>query len=122
LSGWAGATDATTTRHVEQLPRNFGEFKVPSLRLVAQTAPYMHDGQLKTLADVVRHYDEMNLERLHSDGEQILRPLHLSKAEREQLLAFLQTLSSPAAVRWRPSIAGPSNDACASRAPAQRLR
>jgi cytochrome c peroxidase len=34
--------------------RNFGEFKVPSLRNVAQTAPYMHNGSFATLADVVR--------------------------------------------------------------------
>ena len=104
LSRWAGAAeaaDATATRHVDLLPRNFGEFKVPSLRHVAQTAPYMHDGQLARLADVVRHYDQMNPERLHTDGEQILRPLKLSSQERLQLQAFLESLSYPTALRWR---------------------
>ena len=49
--------------------RNFGEFKVPGLRNVAHTAPYMHNGSLATLADVVRHYSELSPDRLHSDGE-----------------------------------------------------
>jgi cytochrome c peroxidase len=104
LSHWAGAADAahaTATRHVDLLPRNFGEFKVPSLRHVAQTAPYMHDGQLSSLADVVRHYDQMNQERLHTDGEQILRPLKLSAQESLALQAFLESLSYPDALRWR---------------------
>jgi cytochrome c peroxidase len=48
-------TTATPTRHVEQQHRNWGEFRVPSLRNVAQTAPYMHNGSLATLEDVVRH-------------------------------------------------------------------
>ncbi len=53
------------TRHVEQLHRNWGEFRVPSLRNVALTAPYMHNGSLATLGDVVRHYSELDEERLH---------------------------------------------------------
>jgi cytochrome c peroxidase len=106
LSSWsdARADDAavTKTRHVQQQHRHFGEFKVPSLRNVALTAPYMHDGQLATLADVVRHYSELNLERLHADGEQILQPLHLSAREQADLIAFLRTLSDPRATAWRP--------------------
>jgi cytochrome c peroxidase len=70
------AEAATKTRHVDLQHRNFGEFKVPSLRNVAQTAPYMHDGRMATLADVVRHYRPLNLERLHADGERILEPWH----------------------------------------------
>ena len=105
LSRWSDARDAdaaTKTRHVQQQHRHFGEFKVPSLRNVALTAPYMHDGQLATLADVVRHYSELNLERLHADGEQILQPLHLSAQEQADLIAFLRTLSDPRATQWRP--------------------
>ena len=63
---------ATRTRHVDLQHRNFGEFKVPSLRNVAQTAPYLHDGRMPTLAGMVRHYSDLNLERLHADGERIL--------------------------------------------------
>ncbi len=84
---------AARTRHVRLQPRNFGEFKVPGLRNVAKTAPYMHDGSLATLADVVRHYSELNEERLHTEGEKILRPLRLSPQAAADLVAFLESLS-----------------------------
>ena len=87
---------AMSTRHVEAQHRNFGEFKVPSLRNVARTAPYMHNGSLATLADVVRHYSEIDEDRLHADGERILKPLHLTDAERADLIAFLESLSDRA--------------------------
>ena len=103
---------ATKTRHVELQHRNFGEFKVPSLRNVALTAPYMHDGQLATLADVVRHYDQINLERLHADGERILEPLGLSEGERGDLLAFLQTLTAPNASTRPATPPGPGSRRC----------
>ena len=94
---------ATKTRHVHLQHRNFGEFKVPSLRNVVQTAPYLHDGRVATLAGMVRHYSELNLERLHADGERILEPLHLTPAETRDLLAFLRSLDDPAARRWQPA-------------------
>ena len=97
----APAEAATKTRHVYLQHRNFGEFKVPSLRNVAQTAPYLHDGRIATLAGVVRHYSELNLERLHADGERILEPLHLTPAETRDLLAFLRSLNDPMARRWQ---------------------
>ncbi len=93
----AGADDpALKTRHVLAQHRNFGEFKVPSLRHVAQTAPYFHDGQKATLADVVDHYDTLSPDRLHADGEQILKPLQLRGSERADLLAFLHSLDGGA--------------------------
>jgi len=110
----AGAA-ATKTRHVEPQHRNFGEFKVPSLRNVGLTAPYMHDGQKASLEAVVRHYSELDLERLHTDGERILEPLHLSAQESRDLLTFLVTLGDPGARSWqRPAL----NDRC-SRAAAR---
>lgn len=84
---------ATGTRHVSLEHRNWGEFRVPGLRDVAKTAPYMHNGHLATLRDVVRHYSELNEDRLHADGEKILRPLRLSPSEADDLLAFLESLS-----------------------------
>ena len=84
---------ATGTKHVALEHRNFGEFKVPGLRNVALTAPYMHNGSLATLADVVRHYSELNVERLHADGEAILKPLRLSSQESADLVAFLESLT-----------------------------
>ncbi len=84
---------ATGTRHVQAQHRNFGEWRVPGLRGVAQSAPYMHNGSLATLRDVVRHYSELDEERLHADGESILRPLKLSEPEVDDLVAFLESLS-----------------------------
>jgi cytochrome c peroxidase len=107
LSRWSDAPDGAAsvkTRHVEAQHRNFGEFKVPSLRNVALTAPYTPDDQLATLDDVLRHYSAPNLERLHADGEQILKPLHLSADERADLLAFLASLGDPRAMRWQPPV------------------
>ena len=69
-------------------------YKTPSLRGVAERAPYMHAGQLATLADVVAHYDRATVAPL---GHSELKPLHLSDAERRQIEAFLRTLSSPLA-------------------------
>ena len=89
----ASRSTATGTRHVELQHRNFGEWRVPGLRNVAQTAPYMHNGTLATLLDVVKHYSELNEERLHADGERVLKPLRLTAAEAEDLVAFLESLS-----------------------------
>jgi cytochrome c peroxidase len=91
----SGEADGLATRHVEQLHRNWGEFRVPSLRNVARTAPYMHDGSLATLADAVRHYSEVSEERLHGiPGQRLIRPLRLTPEEKADLVAFLETLSS----------------------------
>lgn len=80
------------TRHVRLTPKNWGEFRVPSLREVARTAPYMHDGGKATLEDVVNHYSEIPEERLHQDGEKLLKPLNLTDREKADLVAFLKTL------------------------------
>ena len=104
LSRWSDERDgpaAVKTRHVQAEQRNFGEFKVPGLRNVARTAPYMHNGSLPTLHAVVEHYDRMDPDRVHSDGEQILKPLQLNAAQRADLVAFLETLSDPGATTWR---------------------
>ena len=84
----AWAVKKVATQH-----SNFGIFRVPGLRNVANTAPYMHDGSLETLEDVVNHYSDINIERLHADGEAILKPLNLSSQEVADLVSFLQSLS-----------------------------
>jgi len=91
----AARATATGTRHVSLGHRHWGAFKVPSLRNVALTAPYMHNGHLPTLRDVVRHYSELDEERLHADGERVVKPLRLSRQEVDDLVAFLETLSDP---------------------------
>jgi cytochrome c peroxidase len=96
---------ATGTRHVTLEHRNFGEFKVPSLRNLILTVPYSHNGQVATIADVVRHYSELNLDRLHADGERILKPLKLTALEQTDLVVFLESLST-FSNPWRPEPAG----------------
>ena len=90
----ASGTSAVGTRHVQAQHRNFGEFRVPGLRGVAETAPYMHNGSLSSLHDVVRFYSELNEDRLHADGEKVLKPLRLSEREISDLIAFLESLSA----------------------------
>jgi cytochrome c peroxidase len=85
---------ARFTLLVERQARNFGEFKVPSLRNVARTAPYMHDGSLATLEEVVDHYSELNIERLHVTTGSLLRPLRLSPPAKRDLVSFLRSLNS----------------------------
>jgi cytochrome c peroxidase len=68
-------------------------FKAPSLRDVADRAPYMHAGQLATLSDVVAHYDAAPAAPA---GHSEIKPLRLSAAQRRQLEAFLRTLSGGA--------------------------
>ena len=89
----AGRSTAAKTRYVDLRQSNFGEFRVPSLRNVALTAPYMHAGSLATLADVAHHYSTLDEERLHAGGERILRRLDLSEREQSDLVAFLETLT-----------------------------
>ena len=68
-----------------------GKFKVPTLREVARTAPYMHDGSLATLEDVVDYYDRGG--NMNPGLDEDLRPLHLSPEEKRALVAFLRSLS-----------------------------
>jgi cytochrome c peroxidase len=92
------AAPGLATCHVESLHRNWGEFRVPSLRNVARTAPYMHNGSRVTLADVVRHYSEVDEDRLHGiPGQRLVRPLRLTPEEQADLVAFLETLSDDSA-------------------------
>jgi cytochrome c peroxidase len=75
-------------------PETWGEFKTPTLRNVARTAPYMHQGQFASLADVVRFYS--TLEGSAPPGhhqEQVLQPLELTEDEQADLIAFLESLT-----------------------------
>ncbi|UYN97411.1 MAG: hypothetical protein KIT25_10925 [Enhydrobacter sp.] len=90
----ASGRGAMRTRHVERQHRNYGEFRVPGLRQVGRTGPYMHNGSVATLEDVVKHYSEVSPDRLHSDGVPLVRPLGLSSEERSDLVAFLRSLDA----------------------------
>ena len=69
-----------------------GAFKTPTLRQVALTAPYMHDGSLATLADVVDFYNRGGRANAWLDPD--LRPLALSADDRAALVVFLEALGS----------------------------
>ena len=69
-----------------------GAFKVPTLRNIARTAPYMHSGVFPTLAEVLKHY---NIAAEAPIGHSELKPLGLNARELAQLEAFLHTLNSP---------------------------
>jgi cytochrome c peroxidase len=70
---------------------DLGSFKTPTLRQVGLTAPYMHDGSLPTLEDVVDFYDRGGHPNPNLDPE--LHPLGLSSSEKAALLAFLTSLN-----------------------------
>lgn len=83
-------------RELDQLVKTsemWGEFRTPTLRNVARTAPYMHQGQFATLRDVLHYYStlEGTVPAGHH-GEQVILPLHLTDAEIDDLLTFLGTL------------------------------
>jgi cytochrome c peroxidase len=70
-------------------------FKTPSLRNVADRAPFMHAGQVASLTDVIQHYDRAPRAPF---GKSELKRLRLSQKERMQLESFLRTLSAPPVV------------------------
>ncbi|MEM9528081.1 MAG: c-type cytochrome, partial [Bacteroidota bacterium] len=76
-------------------PDDNGIFKVPFLRNVALTGPYMHDGRFTTLREVVDHYsagiqDHRNLHPALKDGNFRARRMNFSEAEKQALIAFLE--------------------------------
>ena len=68
-----------------------GSFRTPSLRNVAQTAPYMHDGSIEDLGEVIQFYDEGG--KANPNLDRNLRPLGLSAPQRAELESFLRGLS-----------------------------
>jgi len=89
---------------VTGIPSDKGKFKVPSLRNIALTAPYMHDGRFATLEEVLDHYNE-GIKRSETLDPLILEAsnesidpnedikLHLTNEEKEAIIAFLHTLT-----------------------------
>lgn len=78
---------------------DLGSFKTPTLRNVAVTAPYMHDGSLATLKDVVVHYNNGGVT---NEGDPVndflaggIRPLNLTDEQIDDLVAFMEALTSP---------------------------
>ncbi len=72
-----------------------GAQKTPTLRNVAETAPYMHDGRFKDLDEVMRHYNLLTTDPAVGHREESLQPLYLGKKDLEALKAFMRSLTSP---------------------------
>ena len=72
-------------------------FKTPTLRSVTLRAPYMHNGNFPTLADAVKHYVSGGIER--PSRSPLMKPVPLTEAEQNELVAFLQTLGGEGAGR-----------------------
>jgi cytochrome c peroxidase len=71
--------------------KDIGKFKTPNLRNCELTSPYMHDGSLATLEDVVDFYDRGGNKNMNLDP--LMKPLHLTEKEKKGLAAFLKTLT-----------------------------
>ena len=79
-----------------------GKFRIPSLRNIAVTAPYMHDGSIRTLEEVLDHYVAGGRAPNPQQSKSI-EPLKLSEADRRNLIAFLESLTDRQALqdpRW----------------------
>ena len=96
-----------------------GALRTPSLRNLDRTEPFMHKGQLQTLAEIIAHYNDPPLAMIgHNEAE---FPLSLTARERRQLEAFLGTLASPVAAdpAW---LAAPQKDTAMSQSAADEPR
>ena len=76
---------------VTRNPADWGAFKTPTLRESANTAPYMHDGSLKTLRDVVDYYDKGGIPNKNLDEK--IKPLRLTEQDKNDLVEFLKALN-----------------------------
>ncbi|RKH14634.1 di-heme enzyme [Corallococcus sp. CA053C] len=96
-----GAYPATDPGLIELTgrPEDMGRFRAPSLRNVAVTAPYMHDGSLATLSDVLDHYAAGGLARTRNNGaasplqSAFVRGFTLTPDEKADVIAFLESLT-----------------------------
>jgi cytochrome c peroxidase len=90
-----------------------GSFKTSTLRNVAVTAPFMHDGSLKTLRDVVDHYNNGGITQKTDPVNDFLsggiRPLNLTDDEISDLVAFMESLTSPQFAAQKAASANPQS-------------
>lgn len=70
---------------------DWGRFKTPTLRDISRTAPYMHDGSLRTLREVIEFYDRGGIN--NANLSEHIKPLNLTEEEKNDLVEFLRSLS-----------------------------
>jgi len=89
-----GNKDADIGRfHLKKVKTMNGAFKTPTIRDITQTAPYMHDGSLKSLRAVVEHYVRGG--DVKENLSPNMKPLTITKQEQDDLIAFMKALTSP---------------------------
>jgi cytochrome c peroxidase len=76
---------------------DIGKFKIPSLRNSELTFPYMHDGSMKSLDDVIAHYQSGG--KKHKLQSKIIKPFELTTKEKQQLKSFLYSLTDTSYMR-----------------------
>jgi cytochrome c peroxidase len=91
LEGWAELTEDPGREAITKDPADRGKFRTMGLRNIAQSPPYMHNGALETLEEVVTFYNQGGGE--HPNKSSLMQPLGLSVGEKADLVAFLQALS-----------------------------
>lgn len=69
------------------------KYKVPTLRNIELTGPYMHDGSFRSLNEVIGHYNSGGV--IHKNKSELIKPMGLSNEEQQDLIAFLKTLTDP---------------------------
>jgi cytochrome c peroxidase len=97
---------AEKTAGMQPYEADAGKFRTKSLLQVAETGPYMHNGSLATLEDVIDFYDRGGDETPYETKDPRMVPLNLSSSERADLVAFLESLSGepiPAALTAAPA-------------------
>jgi len=85
---------------VTKNPEDIGAFKTPTLREIARSAPYTHDGRFRTLEEVVNFYNKGGVKNPHQDP--LIIPLELTVQEKHDLVEFLRTLNGEG---WQQAIA-----------------
>lgn len=89
--GWDTNTVDLGRYLVTKNPEDIGALKTPTLREIARSAPYMHDGRFKTLEEVVNFYNQGGVKNPHQD--QLIIPLELTDEEKHNLVDFLHALN-----------------------------
>ena len=90
-NGLYSVYELTGRQRVTGLLQDEGKFKVPSLRNVEVTGPYMHDGSVETLREVIEHYNHGG--QKHPNQSALVRPLGLTSDEKTDLVNFLLSLT-----------------------------
>ena len=102
--GWDAASKRYTDDGrgaITDRPADRGAFKTPTLRDVARHPPYMHDGSLPTLRDVILFYERGGVQNPHLDTQ--IRPLRLSRTDIDALVDFLEALNGEGFMDRAPS-------------------